>query len=88
MAEEDDKNRETIVRCQKGHGSKALLFCDKNAKDVQQRRLREVLLRLPDRMDAARDVDSGSMFKNNDVPYKVIDRWIRDIYRKDVPCRL
>lgn len=34
-----------------------------NAKDVQQRRLREVLLRLPDRMDAARDVDSGVLFE-------------------------
>lgn len=38
-------------------------------------------------MDAARDVDPGVCSRNN-VPYKVLDRWIRDIYKKVVPVQI
>ena len=46
----------------KGHIEEARYLCDKKNKDVQQRRLGEVLLRLPDRMDAAWDVNLCILF--------------------------
>lgn len=38
-------------------------------------------------MDAARNVDPGLLFKKQ-CSYKVLDKWIRDIYKRVVPVQV
>ena len=51
-----------LLVVKKGHIEEARYLCVKKNKDVQQRRLGEVLLRLPDRMDATGDVNLCILF--------------------------